>query len=52
LFAEAAYPLDEVTNEDVSYDKEWRFYFGALFEYDFRERLQGLSKLNPMRVFR
>lgn len=52
LFAEAAYPLDEVTNEDVLYNKEWHFYFGALFEYDFRERLKGFSKLNPMRVFK
>jgi outer membrane protein assembly factor BamA len=51
LFAEAAYPLDEVTNVNTFYEKEWRFYFGALFEYDFRERLGTLSKLNPMRIF-
>jgi Tol biopolymer transport system component len=42
LFAEAAYPLNEVSYEDIHYPKEWRFYFGALFEFDLRERMGSL----------
>ncbi|MGD9487712.1 MAG: hypothetical protein AB7W47_06800 [Calditrichaceae bacterium] len=44
FFAEAVYPLDKVTNNDTLYDKEWRFYFGALFEFDIRERFGGLFR--------
>ncbi len=38
FFLEAAYPLNEVTNQDVVYQKNWRYYFGVLFEFDLRER--------------
>jgi outer membrane protein assembly factor BamA len=50
IFWEAVYPLDEVYNFNVSYDNRWRFYFGILFEFDFRERsnMQGVRyKLLP-----
>ncbi len=39
IFFSAAYGLDEFTrtfqNQDVTYGKEWRFYFGMLFGFDF-----------------
>jgi Tol biopolymer transport system component len=38
LFWEAVYPLDEVTSFNVTYDNQWRYYFGILFEFDIRER--------------
>lgn len=41
FFLEAAYPLDEAQSDIVIYKKHWRYYFGALFEFDFRERLAG-----------
>jgi WD40 repeat protein len=41
FFLEAAYPLDEVKTDIVTYREQWRYYFGALFEFDFRERLGG-----------
>jgi Tol biopolymer transport system component len=41
FFFEAAYPLDEVKTDIVTYHEQWRYYFGALFEFDFRERLGG-----------
>jgi Tol biopolymer transport system component len=56
FFAEAVYPLDIAVNYDdsrgewIRYDKEWRFYFGALFEFDLRERLA--ARVNPMRWLR
>jgi hypothetical protein len=46
FFAEAVYPLDEVVNHNVTYQKDWRFYFGALFEFDIRERMGGLMHGN------
>ena len=45
FFAEAVYPLDEARNWDdsrnkmITYKKEWRFYFGMLYEFDIRERV-------------
>jgi hypothetical protein len=48
FFFQAAYTFDEADNFDkvqdelVVYPKEWRFYFGALFEFDLRERLNTL----------
>lgn len=45
FFFEAAYPLDEITNQDVIYDKKWRYYFGVLFEFDLRERFRKLTKV-------
>ncbi len=39
IFFNAAYGLDEFTKKfrgvDVTYGKEWRFYFGVLFGFDF-----------------
>ncbi len=44
FFAEAVYPLDEIQNQNITYERDWRFYFGALFEFELRERLgQGLN---------
>ncbi len=45
FFAEAVYPLDEARNYDgsrrqvITYPREWRFYFGLLYEFDLRERM-------------
>jgi len=44
FFLEAAYPLDEVSHEDVVYEKKWRYYFGVLFEFDLRERFGKMLK--------
>jgi len=41
IFWEAVYPLDDVTNFNVSYDNQWRYYFGILFEFDIREQLSS-----------
>jgi hypothetical protein len=38
VFWEAVYPLDRIDAFDVIYENNWRFYFGILFEFDFRER--------------
>ena len=39
IFINAAYGFDEFTKrfrgENVTYGKEWRFYFGTLFGFDF-----------------
>ena len=50
FFMQAAYPLDEIQNYDgsrkrlIKYPKQWRFYFGALYEFDLRERLHGFKR--------
>ncbi len=44
FFLEAAYPLDEVRHGDIRYNREWRYYFGALFDFDLRERVYPLKK--------
>ncbi len=36
IFLEAAYPLKEHTNSDITYPKEWKFYLGVLFDFDLR----------------
>lgn len=47
LFFQAAWPLDEAQNYDqsieelVTYPQEWRYYFGMLFEFDLRERVNS-----------
>ncbi len=41
IFWEAVYPMDEISNFNVTYKKKWRYYFGILFEFDIRERLGG-----------
>ncbi|MEJ2054531.1 MAG: hypothetical protein P8X42_11485, partial [Calditrichaceae bacterium] len=54
FFVQAAYPLDTAVNFDssrdkwIKYDREWRFYFGALYEFDIRERIGKL--LSPHRI--
>ncbi|MEJ2542730.1 MAG: hypothetical protein P8Y99_01550 [Calditrichaceae bacterium] len=56
FFVEAAYPLDKAKNFDssrnqmIEYDKEVRFYFGALYEFDIRERIGKM--LNPKSLMR
>ncbi len=50
FFAQAVYPLDEIQNYDgsrkqlITYPQQWRFYFGALYDFDLRERVQSLGK--------
>ncbi len=41
FFVEAAYPLQEVQYQDITYPKEWRFYFGALFDFNLRFEHSG-----------
>ena len=36
VFFEAVYPLEEQINREFTYNKEWRFYFGILFDFDLR----------------
>jgi Tol biopolymer transport system component len=36
IFFEAVYPLVQTEYNDVSYNKEWRYYFGILFDFDLR----------------
>lgn len=56
FFVEAAYPLDKVKNFDssrdrmIEYDKEVRLYFGALYAFDFRERIGKM--LNPKSIIK
>lgn len=56
FFAEAVYPLDTAENYDgsrrqwIKYPREWRYYFGALYEFDLRERLYKLTRL-PLKWF-
>jgi len=45
IFAEAVYPLDETRNMEVIYNREWRYYFGVLFEFDLRERIGQLFRI-------
>ena len=56
FFVEAAYPLDKAKNFDssrdrmIEYPKEIRFYFGALYEFDIRERMGKM--LNPKSIMK
>lgn len=45
IFFEAAYPLKEHFNEisEVTYKKDWKFYFGVLFDFDLRLENRGRS---------
>jgi Tol biopolymer transport system component len=36
IFFEAAYPLKENIYQDIRYEKDWKFYFGVLFDFDLR----------------
>ena len=36
IFFEAVYPLVQTEYNEISYNKEWRFYFGILFDFDLR----------------
>ena len=49
IFWEAVYPRNDVTNFNVVYAKQWRFYFGILFEFDIRER-QSPHRVYPARL--
>ncbi len=50
FFAEAVFPLDVAQNYDdsrdrlVTYPREWRYYFGALYEFDLRERMNNVMR--------
>jgi hypothetical protein len=46
LFFEAVYPVDEVSWKEVNYSNDWRFYFGLLFSFNFRqENRSGRMKI-------
>ncbi len=36
IFLEAAYPFSEPVSQGIKYDKQWKFYFGVLFDFDLR----------------
>lgn len=36
IFFEAAYPLKVAQFDEIVYDREWKFYFGILFDFDIR----------------
>ncbi|MEJ2537509.1 MAG: BamA/TamA family outer membrane protein, partial [Calditrichia bacterium] len=36
IFVEAAYPLKKNVYQDIRYEKDWKFYFGVLFDFDLR----------------
>jgi hypothetical protein len=50
IFFSGAYGLDRFTrtfnNVDVTYGKEWRFYLGVLFDFDFNPISQPLENLS------
>ena len=54
IFLQAAWPIDEARNLDerrdeiITYEKDWRYYFGILFDFDLREQYNSLmGKSNP-----
>ncbi len=52
FFFEMAWPMKKARYLDVQYPQEIRYYFGALFEFDLRERVNGmLSKSHRNRLF-
>ena len=52
FFFEMAWPLKKARYLDVQYPQEIRYYFGALFEFDLRERVNGLlNKSHVNRLF-
>ncbi len=44
IFWEAVYPVDKLYFKNVTYDNDWRYYFGILFEFDIRERFKKVFK--------
>ncbi len=44
IFWEAVYPIDELNFENVTYNNDWRYYFGILFDFDIRERFKQIFK--------
>ncbi len=36
IFFEAAYPLENIKYKDITYNREWKFYFGILLDFDTR----------------
>ncbi len=36
IFFEAAYPLEDVRYGEIDYGRDWKFYFGILFDFDIR----------------
>ena len=52
FFFEMAWPLKKARYLDVQYPQEIRYYFGALFEFELRERVNGLlNKSHVNRLF-
>jgi hypothetical protein len=41
IFWEAVYPLEKVVNASEVYQLDWRYYFGILFTFDLRERMDS-----------
>jgi len=41
LFFQAAWPFQEVYNRGATYPRRWRYYFGVLFDFDLRERMDS-----------
>ncbi|HGY55429.1 MAG TPA: hypothetical protein ENK44_07005 [Caldithrix abyssi] len=52
VFFAAAWPLNEAFNPNVQvvYERDVRFYFGMLFDFDLRERMGNLFARRPFRV--
>lgn len=46
VFFQAAWPIDKIHYNEVVYPREWRYYFGVLFDFDLRERMGSLIKNN------
>ncbi len=44
IFWEAVYPVDKLYFENVTYNNDWRYYFGILFEFDIRERFKKIFR--------
>lgn len=36
IFFEASYPFQRINFQDIRYDRQWKFYFGILFDFDIR----------------
>ena len=36
VFFEAAFPVERARYQDIEYERQWKFYFGILFDFDIR----------------
>jgi len=46
LFFQAAWPMQQIYNRGATYPRSWRYYFGVLFDFDLRERMNSALKVN------